>query len=293
MITYLSTSLFNSRAQTLVNTVNCVGVMGKGIAAEFKRRYPAMFAEYKSICDRKLLEPGKLWLWQGPDQWVLNFPTKRHWRHPSKIEWIEAGLDKFVAQYDQCGIREVAFPRLGCGNGGLDWADVKPLMERYLSKLPIQVYVHDHSVDLGVPEHLEASLIGFPKITDPEAHFGTFDGFLSLLRKRIEQSGYVLSSPATDQFRVELNPEKTLRIEAPTYTAEVSEDDLFGVWIALLNGIVTRDKLAWSAGPAADEMMQILALLPGVRPVEIEGRTSSMPEAALQLQVDQKPEAVV
>ena len=124
MLTYRRTSLLESTAQTLVNTVNCVGVMGKGIALEFKKRQPDMFDAYKRICDKKLLTPGKLWLWRGNEHLTLNFPTKIHWRNPSKLEWIESGLRKFVENYKALGISEISFPRLGCGNGGLDWDDV-------------------------------------------------------------------------------------------------------------------------------------------------------------------------
>ncbi len=143
MLTYADTSLLDSSAQTLVNAVNCVGVMGKGIAKAFKDRHPEMFSAYKRICDAGLLEPGKLWLWNSSDQWVLNFPTKVHWRNPSRLEWIEMGLDKFSAEYAHRGINQISFPRLGCGNGGLDWEEVRPLMERYLAPLPINVIIHD------------------------------------------------------------------------------------------------------------------------------------------------------
>ena len=128
MIIYHRTSLLKSTSQTVVNTVNCVGVMGKGLAAAFKKQYPEMFERYKNICDQKLLDVGKLWLWKGPDQWVLNFPTKKHWRSPSQIEWIEAGLQKFVDHYERQGIKEIAFPKLGCGNGNLDWDIVLSLI---------------------------------------------------------------------------------------------------------------------------------------------------------------------
>jgi O-acetyl-ADP-ribose deacetylase (regulator of RNase III) len=142
MLVYHRTNLLDSNAQTLVNTVNCVGVMGKGIALDFKQRYPDMFRAYKRVCDAHQLDVGKLLLWQGPDHWVLNFPTKKHWRHPSRVEWIEAGLEKFVAEYSRRGVTDISFPRLGCGNGGLKWEVVKPVMERYLANLPINVFVH-------------------------------------------------------------------------------------------------------------------------------------------------------
>ena len=109
MLIYRRTSILESPAQTLVNTVNCVGVMGKGLAHAFKEREPDMFKAYKRICDQKALVPGKLWLWRGSGSWVLNFPTKVHWRNPSRLEWIEEGLAKFVAAFMEQGITEISF----------------------------------------------------------------------------------------------------------------------------------------------------------------------------------------
>ena len=177
MLTYKRTSLLEAKTQTLVNTVNCVGVMGKGIAKAFKKREPDMFTAYKNICDQKLLEPGKLWLWRGSEQWVLNFPTKIHWRNPSRMEWVEAGLEKFVNTYETQGITDIAFPKLGCGNGGLSWEDVKPLMERYLSDLPIPVFIHDYTKDIGLPEHLER----VAKEVGKSVNDFSFRGFVSAL----------------------------------------------------------------------------------------------------------------
>lgn len=153
MIEYIEGNIFNSPAQVIVNAVNTVGVMGKGIALEYKKRYPEMFDAYKEACDKKLLETGKLMLYYAPDHWILLFPTKKHWRSPSKLEYIESGLDKFVHTYAEKGITSIAFPRLGCGNGELEWDDVRPLMEKYLKPLPIDVYIY---IGMGkdiTPEH--------------------------------------------------------------------------------------------------------------------------------------------
>ena len=143
MINYVVGDLFTSPAKVLVNTVNTVGVMGKGIARTFKRLYPDMFEEYKTHCDTGELVIGKLHLYTNSDKWILNFPTKKHWRGKSKVEYIEAGLKDFVDIYDSEGIESVSFPMLGCGNGGLDWdSQVRPLMEKYLKPLPIDVRIH-------------------------------------------------------------------------------------------------------------------------------------------------------
>lgn len=126
--------LFTTKCDWIVNTVNCIGVMGKGIALEFKKRYPNMFEAYKEICNKGLLEPGKLWTWRGEDKNILCFPTKDHWRYPSKIEWIEAGLIKFLQHYERLGITSIAFPLLGCTNGGLQEEIILPLMHNYLEQ---------------------------------------------------------------------------------------------------------------------------------------------------------------
>jgi O-acetyl-ADP-ribose deacetylase (regulator of RNase III) len=142
MIIYKQGNLFDSNSQTIVNTVNCVGIMGKGIALTFKNKYPNMFKTYKDICDKKLLTPGKLFLYKKETPWILNFPTKDHWRNPSKIEYIEEGLIKFVNTYKEKGITSIAFPLLGCANGGLNWdSQVKPIMEQYLSGLDITIEI--------------------------------------------------------------------------------------------------------------------------------------------------------
>lgn len=156
MLKYIEGDIFSSPAQVLVNTVNTVGVMGKGIALEYKKRYPEMFNQYKLQCDRHKLVVGKLILWYGIDHWILQFPTKEHWRNPSKLEYIERGLMTFVNKYADYNISSIAFPKLGCGNGELDWNQVKPLMEKYLKNLPIDVYIY-----LGVnkdvmPEHKDS-----------------------------------------------------------------------------------------------------------------------------------------
>ncbi|HRX01829.1 MAG TPA: macro domain-containing protein, partial [Anaerolineae bacterium] len=99
MITYLTISIFDSPAQTLVNTVNTVGVMGKGIAAVFKRLYPDMYKEYRRLCLDNALTIGALYVYRTPNKIVVNFPTKRHWRERSRLSYLEAGLQKFVKYY--------------------------------------------------------------------------------------------------------------------------------------------------------------------------------------------------
>jgi O-acetyl-ADP-ribose deacetylase (regulator of RNase III)/uncharacterized protein YwgA len=135
--------LFLSQAQTLVNTVNCVGIMGKGIAQKFKERYPDMFDDYLKRCTNKEVRLGEPYAYfDSSGIVIINFPTKNHWRSPSRLSDIEEGLDYFVTHYKEWGVKAIAFPPLGCGNGGLDWEEVGPLMFRKLNPLeiPIEVY---------------------------------------------------------------------------------------------------------------------------------------------------------
>ena len=152
MIRFLKGDIFSSPAQVIVNTVNTVGVMGKGIALEYKTRYPHMFELYRDLCEKKQLNIGELAICYEADHWIMLFPTKTTWRAPSKYEYIEAGLKKFEESYIDMGISSIAFPKLGCGNGELDWERVKKLMTDYLSVIPIDIYIYESNIELE-PEH--------------------------------------------------------------------------------------------------------------------------------------------
>lgn len=131
---------FASDVEAIVNTVNVVGVMGKGIALEYKRRFPDMFREYKRMCDQKLLRLGHMHVYElgkgDRHKYVINFPTKGHWRDRSRLEDIRAGLEDLVRVLDERNIASVAIPALGCSNGGLSFGDVLPMMQEAMSRLP-------------------------------------------------------------------------------------------------------------------------------------------------------------
>lgn len=150
MIRVLIGNMFDGPAKTLVNTVNCVGVMGKGVALEFKKRYPAMFDDYVARCEVHRVRLGEPYYYSDMlGTSVVIFPTKDHWRSPSRLDDIARGLDYFAEHVREWGITSVAFPPLGCGNGGLDWSDVGPIMYQKLSALGIDVDIY---APFGTPQ---------------------------------------------------------------------------------------------------------------------------------------------
>lgn len=147
MIKKIKGNIFNTSCQVLVNTVNCIGVMGKGMALECKLRFPEMFIQYKDSCDKKLFKPGYLQLYKNSQPWILNFPTKIHWKDPSKIEYLEKGLKKFQDEYLNKNISSIAFPLLGASLGGLSEEIVYETMTKYLEPLnniDIEIYEYDY-----------------------------------------------------------------------------------------------------------------------------------------------------
>jgi O-acetyl-ADP-ribose deacetylase (regulator of RNase III) len=140
MIRFTGGNLLDAQAEALVNTVNTVGVMGKGIALMFREAFPENFRIYEAACKREEVTVGKMLVTEnhalaGP-RYIINFPTKKHWIHPSRMEWIHAGLQDLVRVIREKNIRSIALPPLGCGNGGLPWPSVRNEIERALSALP-------------------------------------------------------------------------------------------------------------------------------------------------------------
>lgn len=153
MIQFTTGDMLQSAADAFVNTVNTVGVMGKGIALQFKEAFPANYKIYAEACKNKELEPGKLLAVRDAnllygDKLIINFPTKTHWRQPSKYEYIEQGLIALRELIKKENINSIALPPLGCGNGGLDWNIVKPMMEKYLERSPIDIFIFEPNAQI-------------------------------------------------------------------------------------------------------------------------------------------------
>lgn len=260
MITYLKSNLFFSPAQVLVNTVNTEGVMGKGIAKEFKKHFPEMFEQYQKFCEEKKLDIGNLWLYKTTNKWVLNFPTKKSWRNPSKIEYLEKGLQKFVDQYEQRGIKSVAFPPLGCGNGELNWeTQVRPLMEKYLRDLPIDIYIHLYTPNSleDVPEHKHIKNIS--KWLQSEPQFLSLTELLETLKSLcafeypVDWKGLVLTFTENYDVIIEHNQKKV------TWANE----DLLDLWAILRkHGIVSKENIPSCFSDNYELFIRIFSQLP-------------------------------
>ena len=141
MILISQGNLLVAPVDALVNTVNIVGIMGKGIALQFKQAFPAMYRDYEMTCKAGEVQLGKMHVFDlgglaSVPRWIINFPTKGHWRERSRLTDIETGLEDLVATVLRLGIRSIAIPPLGCGNGGLNWADVRPRIEAAFTYLP-------------------------------------------------------------------------------------------------------------------------------------------------------------
>ncbi len=142
MIKFTSGDMFETNADIRINTVNCVGVMGAGVALAFKNKYPEMFKDYQKDCKKDKVQPGKMHIWKNlTGDWIINFPTKTHWRKSSRYEDIETGLVALRKYLIDKGPVSVTLPALGCGHGGLDWNRVKGMIEEYLGDLDAKMQI--------------------------------------------------------------------------------------------------------------------------------------------------------
>lgn len=195
---------------------------------------------------------------------MLNFPTKNHWKGASKIEWIECGLEKFVSTYDEKGITSISFPKLGCGNGGLDWEVVRPLMEHYLGKVDAKVTIHDTEVGVDIPEHFANPN---PDFTTPK----TFEDFAESIRQLIiqypEKSRTILDgTPYTATLANETSVSYTVGGKGLIAT----EDDLRGVWLNLQAGPIAEQEVEWFNAEMQGTLLDTIARLPYTKATPIE-----------------------
>ncbi|GAB4209706.1 MAG: macro domain-containing protein [Coleofasciculaceae cyanobacterium] len=188
MIEFKQGNLLEENTEALVNTVNCVGVMGKGIALQFKQAFPENFRQYKKACDAKEVQPGRMFTFSTGKlfpRYIINFPSKRHWKGKSKIEDVQAGLKALVAEVQKLGISSIAIPPLGCGNGGLDWAAVKPLIEAAFAEL--------EDVQVVVFEPLAAPVVEKMQVATPKPNITRARALYIRLLELYEIPGYRLT----------------------------------------------------------------------------------------------------
>jgi O-acetyl-ADP-ribose deacetylase (regulator of RNase III) len=169
MLKYITGNILESNAQALINTVNTVGVMGKGIALQFRKAYPNNYKAYAEACKREEIKVGELFVFRDSnfdsgEKIVINFPTKKDWRKPSEYIYIENGLDDLIRVIEENKIRSIAIPPLGAGNGGLEWEKVKKIIEQKLNHLQIDIYVYEPTSQ--IKEYLKNERV---KLTDARA----------------------------------------------------------------------------------------------------------------------------
>ena len=171
MISYVSKNILISDAEALVNTVNTVGIMGKGIALQFKERFPVNFKLYEKACKNNYIQIGKMFVTETGTftnpKYIINFPTKTDWRAHSQLSYISQGLDDLIRVINEKGIKSITLPPLGCGNGGLDWNDVRPLMEEKLK--PISKKVNIEIIEPGHHSYARTTKAEAPPLTKSRA----------------------------------------------------------------------------------------------------------------------------
>ena len=267
MLRYVDSPLFDSSARVLVNTVNTVGVMGKGVALEFKKRYPEMYHLYRDHCKSGRFRVGHLWLYRTLGRWVLNFPTKAHWRSPSRTEYIRAGLEKCIATYQDRGIDSISFPLLGCGNGGLDFdTQVRPLMEHYLRSLPIPVYIHRrHEPSDFVTEHEAIDL--FSSMGPPGSFDELWDHLLALREDDLDLRTFKSES----RFRLTNVTDNNLVFDRIAGSrVHIPAEDVRSLWARLNNtGTVLSHDAPGRIGREYSLVFPLLAQLPYVSRVTL------------------------
>lgn len=193
----LAGNLFASKAQALVNTVNCVGPMGKGIALEFRRRFPEMFEEYKRVCERGELRPGQILPFRKSQPWVLNLAVKDDWKQPSRVEWVEQCLEKFCEWYPKVGLKSVAFPWMGAMNGRIRLEQIKAVTRRFLKPLT-DIDVEVYTFDPAAPDPLFLLLQNFVA-----AHSSVEFARAAGIRRHFAEEVYaLLDDPATTSLAI-------------------------------------------------------------------------------------------
>ncbi|MCU0512918.1 MAG: macro domain-containing protein [Anaerolineae bacterium] len=269
MLTYVAGEIIYSPAQVLVNPVNTVGTMGEGLAGDFKRFYPDMFAAYRELCQADRLEIGQVFLWRTPHKWILNLPVRKHWRAEARLEYLEAGLQKFARSYATHNITSVSFPLALTEGPALPPAEVRPLLESYLGALPITIYLHEPDNPLETaPRNVRAMRLWLEGTPQPV----TFDDFwrqVTLLARKAPfttpdgRSITVQAAPRKGSERISLK--LLVAGESSLYIPETQLQDLWQ-YVRRAGYILPRN-LPGGLEQPAPVVMALLGQLPWLRPV--------------------------
>lgn len=267
MVTVKVGDMFQSQAQTWVNTVNCVGVMGKGVALEFKKRFPDMYQDYVQRCRSGQVKLGRPYLYKRVvPPWILNFPTKEDWRSVSRLEAIEEGLRYLEAHYREWGIESLAVPPLGCGHGQLEWRVVGPTLYRHLKRLeiPVELYAPFETPHEELkPEFLEQPTAAAPRAAFSNAPYRIEPGWVAIVEilHRLEHEPYHPPVGRTSfqkiaYFAAESGIPVGLRFEQGSYGPHAA--DLKRKIAALVNNRLIQEKklgrmLAIQVGPTFED----------------------------------------
>jgi len=272
MITYVHGDLFYSPARVLVNPVNTVGAMGSGTAYDFKRFFPDMYEQYRELCQRDEFSIGQLMLYRTPHKWIMNFPTRRHFRAEASLEHIEAGLKKFVRIYAEQDITSVSFPALGTvDDEGLTWDEVKPVMESFLEHLPISIYVHIHTEKTADERR---STRAMKKWLNGRPSGVSFDDFwremLGLVKGGIDKQPHIpFQVVATEgKGRQRLSMKLTSKRGEQVFLPETQLRDLWQYVVRA--GYILPQNLPAGLEEHASMMMILLAQLSMLRPIQLE-----------------------
>lgn len=245
--------IFQSDAQTLVNTVNTVGVMGKGLALEFRQRFPDMYVDYVERCKRGQVRVGQPYIYTGSTPWIINFPTKEHWRSVSRLSDIVQGLRSLEAHYQEWGVTSLAVPPLGCGLGQLEWRIVGPILYQALARLRIPVELF---APRGTPEEqMQTTFLGGDDVPLTEGEF--------TYRERVKPGWIALAAVVNE---VEANPYRW-----PIGRTMFEKLAYFATVVGIETGLVFR---RGSYGPFSPGVKRLLTTLVahGVLVEEREGK---------------------
>lgn len=271
MITYVHGDLFYSPARVLVNPVNTVGAMGSGTSYDFKRFFPGMYEQYRELCQRDEFSIGQLMLYRTSHKWILNFPTRRHFRAEASLDHIEAGLKKFVRIFAEQDISSVSFPALGTEDEGLTWEEVKPVMESYLEPLPISVYVHIHTEKTADERR---STRAMKKWLNGRPSGVSFDKFWKEIRTLVKSG---IDKQAHIPFKVvatEAKGRQRLSMKLMSKRGEqifLPETQLRDLWQYVVRaGYILPQNLPAGLDEHASMIMILLAQLSMLRPIQLE-----------------------